>query len=82
MHVDGSRSRELADETLARGDTRHDTTRRHTLNDVFRVPGHEVPVVNNVLLAIDELGLTVSNDDLHTAPEGGSGGRFYSHLYG
>lgn len=48
-------SGELADQTLSRRKARDDSARRNPLHHIFRVPRHQMAVVDNVLLSIREL---------------------------
>jgi hypothetical protein len=55
LHIDGTGSGELADETLGRSHAADDATRCHTLHDILGIPGNQVAVIHNVFLAIDKL---------------------------
>lgn len=55
LHVDGAGAGEFADQTFSAADAGDDATAGDALEHVLAVPGHEVAVVDDVALAVDEL---------------------------
>ncbi len=57
LHKDRTGSREFADQAFPAADARNDTPTCYTLHNVLAVPRHKVTVIDDVLLAFDELYL-------------------------
>ena len=60
LHEHGPRARKLAHQTLSTADARDDASARHALHHIFAVPGYEMPVVDDVFFAFDELSFSLS----------------------
>lgn len=71
------RPRKLAHQPLGRREPRHEPARRHALEHVFRVPRHEMPVVDNVLFSLSQLPLVSTTQP--TYPPKGERRRKNSH---
>ena len=55
LHEDRTRAAELTDQALTGRDVADDASGRDTFEDVLAVPGNEVTVVYDVLLALSKL---------------------------
>lgn len=55
LHKHGPRPCELAHQTFSAADAGNDASARYALHNVFAIPGHQVAVVDDVLLAFNEL---------------------------
>ena len=60
------RARELTNQPLTRREIRHDPTRSYSLEDVLRIPSHQVTVIDDVSFSIRKLycvNIYPSNDN-------------------
>lgn len=60
LHEHRPGPRKLAHQAFSTADARDDASARHALHHIFAVPGHEVPVVDDVFLAFDKLSFSLS----------------------
>lgn len=55
LHVHGTGTAELADQALAGTEVGYNASGGHALHHILAVPGHQVPVVDDILLSLHQL---------------------------
>lgn len=55
LHINGAGSGKLAHQTFSGRETGDDAARRNSLNHVLGIPRHQVSVVDDVFLTLNEL---------------------------
>ncbi len=59
LHKHSARPRKFTHQAFTGGDAADDASTGDALEDVLAIPGHEVAVVNDVFLTVEELGCTL-----------------------